>query len=1152
MSEFYKITKLRLVNFHNVGTTTLDIKSGGHLFLLGDNGSGKTTVLDAVHFVLTGGRSMEFNSAARVVGAKTSGGRNIQGVVMRYNIETNGPMNPDGGITYAALEIETRNGRPVSIGVGVSARSMDEAYDSWGFVMDGPVEDLPLIHTENGRSRPATRHELKERLGGRGFHGKIGAYADEIATRFFGGKTTYEDFCQLIATGKAYREIAAKAGDYDKLFRSLLQEPQKDVFEALIRNLKSLEESRQNLDALRDKSNFVKVVATKRDTVLFQRINSACACWQERNLAAAEYRDNIGTATEFCEREKERLVDLNFQHEKLRNEEERTHLRLNELRQKDSLGLVTREKDARIAHDKAKTEYSRAKTKLLQAKRAVTDADVEFDKSTVSLVKQMKAYAADLQRLGRSLPFPTHSLSSFLDEASRSEAPETTVADMPVKELFEFADNESNRILRSMESQEHRLDALTSEIAAKNAEMASKRRQEEAEPAVLGFSEARRSVKEALLDSHPLYEGLVPASGMRPREVAMMEQLIGDAILATWIVQKDNADALRKILFKNFPDHGIAVADEDDDTRCEWLGRFFDLAQSDPDSIIVLRQQLAAKAGPHAEKFLEQPIIRFRNRETPATLTSPRLIGLEARREQLQKEIRELEKSRDALVREQKSCTRTLESLQTEQSAIVSLKALLQSAPGALQRLGNTVNQARLIQIGRHGECDNALTDMNRCEEDESLATEALDDIILKLSKEGLDGLESRIKEAERKVRAVKNDYDKCTSEISLVDRKIKDTTAKIIEWNATMAQRMGERDEAEALLLSQVKPDDSIDAFVAGRCGTCAGNRSQLSAFGEDSRVAAAGIMADIRNAVLQNENLSFGFIYDAEANKLTDRRGADIDAVIAETTKQLADQESIITEDTRRVFKQIIMDELVAALQMNVKQLQDMTRRISKLLKDCTFGHNRYSFSIAPVEGFSSIIEIVQRYRSFDTSETETELKAFIDGHFDEILNTEVGEIPHVLDYRNWFRYELRIMTMNTEGQIIDRKVKGMGSGGEQAVPNYLLILMIANFLYDREKIRLPILVFDEAFYGIDANRRDQILAFATNLKLQLFVASPDQDGVKRDIPHSTSVLVIKDPQFNVHLYPFHWDSTLKQQNLLEPESNVESPVAFEQETR
>lgn len=53
-------------------------------------------------------------------------------------------------------------------------------------------------------------------------------------------------------------------------------------------------------------------------------------------------------------------------------------------------------------------------------------------------------------------------------------------------------------------------------------------------------------------------------------------------------------------------------------------------------------------------------------------------------------------------------------------------------------------------------------------------------------------------------------------------------------------------------------------------------------------------------------------------------------------------------------------------------------------------------------------------------------------------------------------------------------------------------------AHFMYRGKKMRLHALLFDEAFYGIDAGRRDQILGFATDLGLQLFIASPDQDGV------------------------------------------------------
>lgn len=1150
MNESFRITRLRLVNFHNIGTTTMEIRGGGHLFLLGDNGSGKTTVLDAIHFVLTGGRSMEFNSAARVVGSKTSGGRSVQGIVMRYNIETHGPMNQNGGTTYAALEIAMRGGRTFSIGVGVSTRSMDEAYDSWGFTFNGPVASLPLIHEEEYRRRPVTKNELKDALPPNNYFGRIGAYLDDISHRFFGGKTTYADVCQLLGTGKAYREIAARAGDYDKLFRSLLQEPSKGVFEELIRSLKTLEESKQMLDALGERRDFVNDLAAKRRAVRKLNIDSAAAQWQVHSLEWAEQRDHIDKATEKLEAEKRRHDGLELDKERLKLEEERANNRLNELKQKDSTGLVNREKDARIAHDAAKSNYKQSKNKLISAKRAATDASVELEKCTESLVKRMESYTTELQRLGKSLPFTTSGLASSLDIAARADKPEREIADLPFAELHEEARKLSNKLHGDVRDAEGKIEEFASDVAAKDAEIEKARAREEAQPNVPLFAEAKEAVRVAMLRAKPLYEGLVPSPGLRGREIAILEQIIGDSILATWIVEEDEADSLRKTLFRDFPDHSIAVP-KDDDTLCEWLKRFFDLTESNPDAILILGQQLMAKNGPKTEKFLEQSIVKFRGREMPATSADPRLIGLEARREQLKREIRDLEKARDDLLREQKTAEQELKKLTAAQKTVNDLAGLLQNAPSTLQKLANGVGDARQTLVVRRLDEENAVANVQQCDDMEAQAGQTLHDIMLKLKQDGLADLERRIKDAEGKCKSIRKQADDCTADA----RSAKDSVARIeiqiTELTRQMAESLDARDKAEAVLLSLVTPDTTLDEFVAARCGEHALSREDLQQFGEDSRLRARDHKADIRNLLSGNANQAFGFIYDDPTNKLTDRRGVDIDTVIDETKKQYDEQSSIITDDTLRLFKQIIMDELVGELQRSVIGLKSMERQISLKLKKRVFGNNRYAFSISPAEGFRAIIDTVKDYHALDPGETEADLGEFVKRHFAEILNTEVGEIPAALDYRNWFRYDLKILTANSEGQIIDRKVKGLGSGGEQAVPNYLLILMIANFLYDREKIKLPLLIFDEAFYGIDDGRRDEILAFASDLDLQLLVASPDQDGVKKNIPLSTSVFVTKDSDFNVHLTPVHWDTTPKQLDLIDQHQPSNDNLVIEPET-
>jgi len=226
-SESYKITAVRLVEFHNLGTTTIEIPEGGHLFLLGDNGSGKTTILDAVHLVLTAGREMEFNSAARVAGSKDSGGRTYQGIVLRYNAVT-GRTTREAGITYAAVELRSDTGRVCSLVVGLSARGMDVQYERWGGIASVGVSELPLMIEDGGRLRAASQSEFKSgmaSLTGGKYYPHINDYANAVGARLFGGEVKYADVCKLLRTGKAYREIAARAANYDDLFRQLLEDP---------------------------------------------------------------------------------------------------------------------------------------------------------------------------------------------------------------------------------------------------------------------------------------------------------------------------------------------------------------------------------------------------------------------------------------------------------------------------------------------------------------------------------------------------------------------------------------------------------------------------------------------------------------------------------------------------------------------------------------------------------------------------------------------------------------------------------------------------------------------------------------------------------------------------------------------------------------
>jgi len=220
MSKTFTLKRIRLINFHNFVNETISVN--GHLFLIGGNGSGKTTVLDAVHFVLTAGRNMELNSAARMAGQPRRLGRKIQGIFLRYDLEK-GQRNGANTIGYAVLEFENPDGKKNCIGCGALAISMETVPDIWGFEASGSLDDIELFRQENDGSYPLNQQELSARGQCRVYNRD--SYISVIAGKFFASTSAYRDTMNLIAAGKSYRELVSRFQDQSELFRELLPPP---------------------------------------------------------------------------------------------------------------------------------------------------------------------------------------------------------------------------------------------------------------------------------------------------------------------------------------------------------------------------------------------------------------------------------------------------------------------------------------------------------------------------------------------------------------------------------------------------------------------------------------------------------------------------------------------------------------------------------------------------------------------------------------------------------------------------------------------------------------------------------------------------------------------------------------------------------------
>ena len=220
------------------------------------------------------------------------------------------------------------------------------------------------------------------------------------------------------------------------------------------------------------------------------------------------------------------------------------------------------------------------------------------------------------------------------------------------------------------------------------------------------------------------------------------------------------------------------------------------------------------------------------------------------------------------------------------------------------------------------------------------------------------------------------------------------------------------------------------------------------------------------------------------------------------------------------RKAAEEEFREQFLSKLQENIKQAQGEFKELNKALKEIHFSKEQYEFLYEPSSGLKkyyqmimSDFNIMQGESIFSGMFNETH-KEVIDELFEKLaLDDEKSAktLEEYTDYRTYMDYDIKICSADGSYMLYS-KVSQEKSGGETQTPFYITIAASFMQLY-RNSIggdSIGLVMMDEAFNNMDDERIAGVLSFMNNSNLQMIIAAPP-DKIQYIGPTMKKVLLV-----------------------------------------
>ncbi|MBS5284840.1 MAG: AAA family ATPase [Clostridiales bacterium] len=220
------------------------------------------------------------------------------------------------------------------------------------------------------------------------------------------------------------------------------------------------------------------------------------------------------------------------------------------------------------------------------------------------------------------------------------------------------------------------------------------------------------------------------------------------------------------------------------------------------------------------------------------------------------------------------------------------------------------------------------------------------------------------------------------------------------------------------------------------------------------------------------------------------------------------------------RKAAEEEFREQFLSKLQENIKQAQGEFKELNRALKEIHFSKEQYEFIYEPgsrMKKFYQMImsdfNVMQGASIFSGVFNETH-KEVIDELFEKLTmddDSSSRTLEEYTDYRTYMDYDIKISN-DDGGFMLYSKVSQEKSGGETQTPFYITIAASFMQLY-RNSIggdSIGLVMMDEAFNNMDDERIAGVLSFMRGSSLQMIIAAPP-DKIQYIGPSMKKVLLV-----------------------------------------